>query len=861
MSNEIELLKRRIDRERLARRQAESILEQKALELYNANGELRVLNESLEFKITERTRALQTSQTRLEALIGNLHSGILVEDETRHVVLTNQMLCDIFNMRVPPKDLVGMDCSQSPEKKKHLFENSDEFVARIDAIIAKKEPVVNEKCLMRDGRVYERDYLPIVLDGYYSGHLWQYSDVTAEHYAREDLARSEDKYRGIIENMELGLMEVDTNGFIVRPYPRFCTMLGYEADELMGKSADDVLLPPEYRPVLEQQAIDRAAGIATVYEIELIKKDGSRIWVIISGAPICNLEGTIVGSVGIHYDITYQKKLQHELEEAKTRAEEAQEAEKQFLANMSHEIRTPLNAIIGMAHLLYDTQPTDEQKEYLLVLKNSAEILRGLISDVLDLSKIRSGNFEMQHNEFDIAGLVHSMVKTFQMRFEDKPLAIVLNMDKSLEYMVMGDDLMLNQILINLIGNAEKFTASGTITVSLRIKSRLEGHIEIEFSISDTGIGIPKEKHDLIFQSFRQVDGDIKRKFGGTGLGLAITKQLIEMQGGEIRLDSELGKGTTFTFNMFYQETDKKILLEDKPIAENTRIDAVGKRVLVVEDNHMNRKYISTLLKKWQVDYQMAHNGLEGVEMARLERFDLILMDIQMPVMDGYEATIAIRNSANLNRETTIIALTASAMLSQKDTAFKAGMNDYVSKPFKPSQLYEKIQEYCCYKVVETTEFSAEIIDFEETYNEQEFIEVSLEEVEDESDFKFNKRLNADLLTDLYGDDTSYACVMFEMFLTTALPEFDILKTAVAAENTDEVARLAHKLKPTFGMVGLSDMEEKMQILEHATKKKETPAVWQPLFEDVEKNMESAVNAVKRDFDKLKKYETELHSG
>ena len=857
MSNEIELLKRRIDRERSARRQAESILEQKALELYNANGELRVLNESLEFKITERTRDLQTSQTRLEALIGNLHSGILVEDVTRHVVLTNQMLCDIFNMRVPPKDLVGMDCSQSPEKKKHLFENPDEFVARIDAIIAKREPVINEKCVMADGRVYERDYLPIILDGQYSGHLWQYTDITSEHYAREDLARSEDKYRGIIENMELGLMEVDNDGYIVRPYPRFCKMLGYEADELMGKDAIEVLLPPEYLPVLEQQAVDRATGIATVYEIELIKKDGSRIWVIISGAPIFNLEGRIVGSVGIHYDITYQKKLQHELEEAKNRAEEAQEAEKQFLANMSHEIRTPLNAIIGMAHLLYDTQPTEEQKEYLLVLKNSAEILRGLISDVLDLSKIRSGNFEMQDNEFDIAGLVHSMVKTFQMRFEDKPLTIELKMDKSLEYMVMGDDLMLNQILINLIGNAEKFTASGIITISLRVKSREEGHIEIEFSISDTGIGIPKEKHDLIFQSFRQVDGDIKRKFGGTGLGLAITKQLVEMQGGEIHLESELGVGTTFTFNMFYQETNKKVLLDDKPIAESSRIDAVGKRVLVVEDNHMNRKYISTLLKKWQVDYQMAHNGLEGVEMARLERFDMILMDIQMPVMDGYEATITIRNTANQNRDTPIIALTASAMLSQKDKAFKAGMNDYVSKPFKPSQLFEKMQEHCCHKVNHTTEFTEDESVFEEPKN----IDVIIEEIEEEGAFKFNKRLNADLLTDLYGDDTSYACVMFEMFLTTALPEFDMLKTAVTEKNTVEVARLAHKLKPTFGMVGLSDMEEKMQTLEHAAKKKETPSVWQPLFEDVEKNMESAVNAVKRDFDKLKKYETELHSG
>lgn len=846
MHNEIQLLKRRVDREKLARRQAESILEQKALELYNANQELRVLNENLEFKFTERTRALQTSQTRLSALITNLHSGILVEDEFRHIVLTNQMFCDIFNIPAPPEALIGMDCSQSAEQSKHLFENPEAFVKRVDDILAKNEAVINEKCVLFDGRVFERDYVPILLDGQYSGHLWQYTDVTAEHYAREDLQRSEEKYRGIIENMELGLMEVDIDGFIVRPYPLFCSMVGYTADELIGKDAISVLLPPEYLPVLEQQAVDRANGIATVYEIELIKKDGSRIWVIISGAPIFDLDGVIVGSIGIHYDITYQKNLQRELEEARHRAEEAQEAEKQFLANMSHEIRTPLNAIIGMAHLLYDTQPTAEQKEYLSVLKNSAEILRGLISDVLDLSKIRSGNFEMQENEFDLAGLVSSMVKTFQMRLEDRPLKIVLELDSHLENMVMGDDLMLNQILINLIGNAEKFTEKGRISISAHIKSRHDDYINVEFQISDTGIGIPKEKHDLIFQSFRQVDGDIKRKFGGTGLGLAITKQLVEMQGGSIQLKSQLGKGTTFTFNIFYKETDKKIVLEDQPIAENARLDAIGKRILVVEDNHMNRKYISTLLKKWQVDYQMAHNGLEGVEMARREPFDLILMDIQMPEMDGYEATITIRNTANPNHNTPIIALTASAMLSQKDKAFRAGMNDYVSKPFKPSQLFEKIQAFCCQRRKNDVEINADTegVEIEELTN----------------DFVFDKRLDAALLADLYGDDLAYACDMFGTFLTTALPEFNNLKAQIAAKNTAEVARLAHKLKPTFGMVGLPDLEQKMQLIEHSAKKNDHFAVWATAFEDLEQDVEEAVEAVKRDFNKLKNYETELHS-
>ena len=578
MTNEIVVLKRRVDRERLARRHAESILEQKALDLYYANRELRVLNENLEFKISERTRALQTSQTRLAALISNLHSGILVEDESRRIVLTNQMFCDIFNLSIPPEQIIGMSYSELADKFNHLFDAPEAFQKRIKTILKRKEAVINEKLPLRDGRVYERDYVPILLDNQYNGHLWQYIDVTAEHYAREDLKRSEEKYRGIIENMELGLVEVDNQGLIIRAYPRFCKMVGYTAAELLGKKAVSVLVPPEYYPILEQQSYDRSQGIGNVYEVEMLKKDGSRIWVLISGAPIFDLDGTVVGSIGIHYDITYQKDLQNELEEARERAEEAQKAEKQFLANMSHEIRTPLNAIIGMAHLLYDTEPTAEQKEYLSVLKNSAEILRGLISDVLDLSKIRSGNFEIQNNEFDLAGLVSAMVKTFQICHEDKELEVELKLDPNLQKMVIGDDLMLNQILINLIGNAEKFTQKGKITVSAHVKSRRNNRINVEFKISDTGIGIPKEKHDLVFQSFRQVDGDIKRKFGGTGLGLAITKQLVEMQGGSIRLKSQFGKGTMFTFNIFYQETDTEITLEDRSISENERLDVAGYR-------------------------------------------------------------------------------------------------------------------------------------------------------------------------------------------------------------------------------------------------------------------------------------------
>lgn len=655
------------------------------------------------------------------------------------------------------------------------------------------------------------------------------------------LRNSEEKYRGIIENMEFGLLEVDTQGIIVQAYPRFCEMVGYEAGELIGKDASLIFLPKTFLPVLKQQHIDRQQGKGGSYEVQMVKKDGERIWFLFSGTSIFDLNGNMTGSIGIHYDITYSKKLQIALDEARRRAEAAQDAEKQFLANMSHEIRTPLNAIIGMAHLLYDTQPTEEQKEFLGILKNSAEMLRVLISDVLDLSKIRSGNIEVQKVEMDVVGIVRSLVKSSQLRLEDSPLSIEAHVDPNLNNMVIGDDLLLNQILANLIGNAEKFTAKGSIEVSVKIKKRHNKRMLLEFSVTDTGIGIPKYKHQAIFQTFQQVDGDIKRKFGGTGLGLAITKQLIELQGGTISVKSRLGKGSIFTFTIPYQESNKVAVSETHETLESMSLDldAVGKTILVVEDNYMNRKYISTLLKKWRIQHDIAHHGKEGFAMARLKPYDLILMDVQMPEMDGYETTIAIRNSQNFNRETPIIALTASALLSQKDRAFNVGMNDYLSKPFKPAQLFEKLQSF------------GQRIATNSNYTEGG--DQSPIEENNDSFFSYNTRLDKNLLKELYGDDLDYAREMFDTFLTKSLPEVVLMKRQLSTENWTELGRLAHKLKPSFGMVGLSDMEEKMQGIEDMAKGYPNYVGLYALITDFEKALPKAVEAVEYDLMKLKK--------
>lgn len=831
---DIEILKRRLEREREARKCAEAILEKKAMELFHANQDLLAFNESLEHLVAERTQALETSESRFSALISNLSEGILLEDETGKVVLSNQGLCDIFRMAVSPQMLLGTSCETALKIVSVLFPEPTAFIERTKEVMALRKPVSREQITLLDGRILSRDYIPIFIKEEYFGHLWEYRDVTNEVLGQEKLRASEDKYRGIIENMELGLLEVDTEGFIVTAYPRFCEMVGYTPEELIGQKATEIFLPKEFYAVLSRQMDDRRDGKSGVYEVQMYKKDGERIWVLISGVPIFDLSGTVTGALGIHYDISYQKKLQNDLELARQKAEAAQEAEKQFLANMSHEIRTPLNAIIGMSHLLHDTHPTAEQKEYLSILKNSAEMLRMLISDVLDISKIRSGKLEIQQKEFDVIGMVRSLAKSAQLRLNDKPLSVSTHFDRRIENTLVGDDLLLNQILTNLIGNAEKFTPEGKIKIQVTIKAKVSEHYLLEFKVSDTGIGIPEDKLDLIFQTFRQVDGDVKRKFGGTGLGLAITKQLIELQGGSIEVQSKLGEGSTFIVNLPYRDSGNKIIAKEYIIPSFDKLNATGKKILVVEDNYMNRKYISTLLKKWDVEFSMANDGREGVEMAQREKFDLIFMDIQMPVMDGYEATIAIRNSANLNKDTNIVALTASAMLSQKDKAFQAGMNDYLSKPFTPEQLMDKMQIYY-YSKKENDDDSLE----ESAYTEGAF-------------FKFNKRLNSAVLEELYFNDWDYVREMFKVFLENSIVEYSKLQEAVIKEDYEEVRRLAHKLKPTFGMVGLPDIESKMLQLETTAKSDPTKELIEAIFDDIEGEIPRAVAAVESDFNKLR---------
>ncbi len=393
--------------------------------------------------------------------------------------------------------------------------------------------------------------------------------------------------------------------------------------------------------------------------------------------------------------IARAKVLETELIRSKEAAEMAALAKSQFLSVMSHEIRTPMNAVIGFTHLLLRKDPKPEQMEFLNLLKFSAESLLVLINDILDFNKIEAGKIEFESVDFSLRELISNIRLGLLQKAQEKNIAIKLMLDDELPAAVIGDPVRLGQIVTNLISNAVKFTSKGKITISAELVSRTADSSTINFEITDTGIGIPADKLEYIFESFSQASSDTTRKFGGSGLGLTITKRLLQLMGSDISVESEVGRGSSFTFSLTFANSSKQ-LLAGETTEEFGRLQSLkGTKVLIAEDNPINVILAKQFMAEWEVECDIAENGKIALMLTETNEYDMILMDLQMPEMDGYQTTIAIRQLSDERfKKLPIIALTASAMLDIQDQAFKVGMNDYISKPFNPNDLYKKIAYY-----------------------------------------------------------------------------------------------------------------------------------------------------------------------
>jgi|GEM_PF-128182 signal transduction histidine kinase/CheY-like chemotaxis protein len=477
-----------------------------------------------------------------------------------------------------------------------------------------------------------------------------------------------------------------------------------------------------------------------------------------------------------------QQQLYEQLNVSEKKVREAGVIKENFMANMSHEIRTPMNAILGFTNLLQKEPLNEKSREFVRSIQNSGESLLEIINDILDFSKIEAGMMRIESKSFSLRELLHSVKTMFATRIQQKDLHFIVNIENSLPDLLTGDAVRLTQILVNLVNNAIKFTNRGKIEITVEADKKKEENIDISFSVKDTGIGIASHKLEVIFDRFQQADEDTTRKYGGTGLGLSIVKQLVDLQNGTIHVNSVIDKGTEFVFSIPYAISHEFTEHEDLNLYSTSEMNLADTRlkILVAEDNVMNQNLMRHLLTYWNLDFDIVNNGKEALDALQQRDYRMLLMDIQMPLMDGYTTTLKIRNELGMNIP--IIAMTAHAMTGEREKCLCYGMNEYIPKPVREKELFKIMKD-----ILNPGGGRAEL------KNENNNISV-----------RDGELLDLDYLKEVSGGNTEFEISMIKQFLQQVPDELEAMKEAFDKTNYPELTHFAHNLKTSVSFMGLA---------------------------------------------------------
>jgi PAS domain S-box-containing protein len=591
----------------------------------------------------------------------------------------------------------------------------------------------------------------------------------------------------------------DKNGNIVFVNDNYLKISNYSYEELIGGNHKIVNSTFHSKDFMSKLWSTISKGKIWKNDIRNKDKNGNYYWLSMTIVPFNDEFGIPYQYVAISIDITAQKNLELELTEAKIfaematsiaeesrqSAEDATKSKQQFLSNMSHEIRTPMNAIIGFTKVMLKTELTAKQKEYLMAIKISGDALIVLINDILDLAKVDSGKMTFEKRPFKLSLSISSMLHLFETKIQEKNLELITNYDKTIPEVLLGDPVRLNQIILNLVSNAIKFTNKGIISISVNLLSQNTDKVSIKFSVQDTGIGIKQTKIEKIFENFQQENNTTSRLYGGTGLGLAIVKQLVEAQGGTIEIESKINKGSTFSFVLDFKKTTAHVVHETEILEFDSSIK--NTKVLVVEDMELNQLLMRTLLDDFGFECDITANGKLAIEKLQTKTYDIILMDLQMPEMNGYEATEYIRKKLKL--QIPIIALTADVTAIDIEACKAAGMNDYIAKPVDEHLLYNKL--------IALTKNPLLIKEDTKGENPTKYITKCV-------DMTYMKKLTK--------ADPKLISQLINAYLKQTPPLVQSMKKSLINKDMKMLKCAVHKMIPSFSIIGLNPSIHEMAI-------------------------------------------------